>query len=163
MTLAGKPGGYVPEHQFEDDDNDTALSSYDQNIATVVEFLKVEGFRPEITESGRVYFKFEGHHVYFEANENDEQQFNLYLPNIWPLESGDHDLATKTANHISDHFRCIKGIVIENGQIWIGYEAFYESAEAFTRFLNRTVERLQYGARRFVDLFNETKRSRVLN
>ena len=68
MTLAGKPGGYVLEHTLNDVDSDYETTIYDQNVAHVVEFLKSEGFRPEFTETCRVYFKFEGHHVYFEAN-----------------------------------------------------------------------------------------------
>lgn len=163
MTLAGKPGGYVLEHTLNDVDSDYETTIYDQNVAHVVEFLKIEGFRPEITETGRVYFKFEGHHVYFEANPNDEQQFTLIIPDLWPIEPEERDLAIRTAHLISERFRCIKAVILESNKVWVLYEGFHNDVAAFTAILNRTVERLQYGARRFVDVFNETKQAKVLN
>lgn len=163
MALAGKPGGLVADHFINDEDSPIAESVFDENVARVIGYLKAEGFRPEITESGRVYFKFEGHHVYFEANRDDDQQFGLMIPNLWPIEPEERDLAIKTAHFVSERFRCLKVTVLEDNQVWVIYEAFYENIAAFTAILNRTVERLQYGARRFVDVFNETRKSRVLN
>ncbi len=116
MTLAGKPGGYVVEHTMNEFDSDCEPSIYDQNIAHVVAFLKNEGFRPEITETGRVYFKFEGHHIYFEANPNDEQQFTLIIPDLWPIEPGVRDLAIRTAHLVSERFRCIKAVVLDSNK-----------------------------------------------
>lgn len=144
MTLAGKPGGFVVDHFINDEGQEVSL--HERNIAYVVEFLKCEGFRPELTDSGRVYFKFEGHHVYFEANPNDEQQFTLFIPDLWPIEPEDRDLAIKTAHYVTDRFRCIKVVVIESNKAWVLYEGFHENVAAFTQILNRTVERLQYRA-----------------
>lgn len=163
MTLAGKPGGFVVDHFVNDEESNHVVSIYDQNVAYVVEYLKAEGFRPEITETGKVYFKFEGHHVYFEANQNDEQQFSLIIPDLWPVEANERDLAIQTAHFVSERFRCLKAVVLENNKVWVVYEGFHDNVAGFTAILNRTVERLQYGARRFVDVFNETKQTRVLN
>lgn len=163
MTLAGKPGGYVVEHNMNEIDSDDEPSIYDQNIAHVLAFLKNEGFRPEITETGRVYFKFEGHHLYFEANPNDERQFTLLIPDLWPIQPDERDLAIRTAHFVSERFRCIKAVVLDNNKVWVLYEGFHKDVTGFTEVLNWAVERLQYGARRFVDVFNETKQAKVLN
>jgi len=163
MTLAGKPGGYVVEHTINEIDSDYEPSIYDQNVAHVVAFLKSEGFRPEITETGRVYFKFEGHHVYFEANPKDEQQFTLIIPDLWPIEQHERDIAIKIAHYVSERFRCIKVVVLESNKVWVLYEGFHKDVFSFTAILNRTVERMQYGARNFVDEFNESQKLKTLN
>lgn len=135
---------------------------FDRHVAAVVEFLRSEGFRPEPLDNGRVYFKFEGHHVYFGANPGDDQRFDLFIPNIWQVEQEERDIAIKTAHHVTDVMGCIKVIVVDTGSVWVLYEGFYPSVESFTAILTRAVERLQYGARRFIDGFNEMKKARVL-
>lgn len=163
MSQAENTGAFSFVLNPDTDQPESVVNNFERQRAAVIAFLESEGFRPEITETGRVYFKFEGHHVYFEANENDDQQFSLMIPDVWPIAPGERDLAIRTAHFVSERFRCAKALVLENNQIWIVYDGFYGDVVAFTCILNRVVERLQYAARRFVDVFNETKKTRVLN
>lgn len=160
MVLAGKKGGFVVEHLDEESPDD--IDHVDHHVAKVAEYLKSEGFRPEVLDKGRVYFKFEGHHLYFGANPNDDQRFDIFIPNVWTVESTDRDIAIKTAHHVTDRMGCVKVVVLENGSVWVLYEGFYASVEAFLGIINRVAERLQYGARRFIDDFNEVKKAKNL-
>ena len=143
--------------------NQSECSHVDRNIATVFAFLESEGFRPEMVTPARIYFKFEGHHVYFQANPEDEHQFSLLIPDIWPVDMEKRDLAIRTAHFVSERMLCIKVIVLDNDRVWAAYEGFHASVEAFTPVLLRAVERLQYGARRFVDEFNSPRGTHPLH
>lgn len=146
-----------------DDDVVSDNSQVERDVVFAVNFLKSEGFRPEVKKSGSVYFKFEGHHIYFQANPNDREQFCLFIPNIWPIEPSDRDLAVQTANFVCEKFVGVKAVYLECNEVWIAYEGYAENIAGFTAIINRVVERLQYGARQFIDVFNETKRSKVHN
>jgi hypothetical protein len=143
--------------------SDSECGRVDRHVATVFAFLKSEGFRPEVVTPERIYFKFEGHHVYFQANPEDEHQFSLLIPDIWPVHMEKRDLAIRTAHFVSERMLCIKLIVLDNDRVWAAYEGFHASVEAFTPVLLRAVERLQYGARRFVDEFNSPRGTHPLH
>ena len=163
MSLAGKPGGFVVEHFINDEDSSIELTPCDLNINAVVEYLKSEGFHPEITDSYRVYFKFEGRPVYFNANPEDDQQFTLFIPNVCPVEASDRDLAIKTAHYVGSRLLGVKVVVLDDNQVWVAHEAFAADISAFTAILNTVAERLLYGARDFIDVFHKSKLSKTLN
>lgn len=163
MSLAGKPGGFVVDHFINDEDSSIELTPCDLNINAVVEYLKSEGFHPEITGSYRVHFKFEGHPVYFNANPDDDQQFTLFIPNVCHLEASDRDLAIKTAHYVGSRLLGVKVVVLANNQVWVVHEAIAADIPAFTSILNNVAERLLYGTRDFIDVFQQSKLSKTLN
>jgi hypothetical protein len=53
------------------------------------EFLKDEGYRPEIRPDGMIHFKREGrtYVINVSETEKDPQFFRVILPNIWKIDS----------------------------------------------------------------------------
>jgi hypothetical protein len=115
------------------------------------QFLKEEGFAPDVDADGDVMFKFEGGTYYILSNENDPRYFAMIFPNFWTIESADElQKAYAAANDVSRDTKVVK--VHVNGKqsnVNASVEVYVDEPGGFKPFLKRALTVLQYAVSQF--------------
>jgi hypothetical protein len=102
-------------------------------------YLKVEGYVPEIDEDGDIAFRYEGKHLYISVDEKDAEYFRIAFPNFWPIESKEERRRIyKTAVAVSAEIKVAKTYVVNNN-VTISAEIFIKDPQDFKFFFQRLI------------------------
>lgn len=157
MTLAGKQGGFVPEHFIED--SYEQHKSVERYVAHIDKYLHSAGYETEALNKGRVKIKLEDNECIIATHIYDDLRFEAYIDGAFTVAAEDKDIAITIAHHISDTVACVKAMVRNDGSVWFLYEGFHPSVEAFTSVVERTIDQLQNAAMNFSHEFYAAKNS----
>lgn len=114
------------------------------------DFLKEEGYKPEVDEDGDVRFKHEGMTYFIQVDDSDPQFFRLILANIWEIESEDEMRNVfAAADHSNAQSKVSKVFTVKNN-VWVSIELFVEKPEEFRGVFRRCLSALQNGTQNFV-------------
>ena len=115
------------------------------------QYLKEEGFAPNVDGDGDVAFKFEGGTYYILTNESDPRYFAMVFPNFWSIENGEElRKAYTAANDVSRETKVVK--VHVNGKqtnVNASVEVYVDEPTGFRPFMKRALAVLQYAVGQF--------------
>lgn len=84
----------------------------------VLEFLKDEGFRPNVDEeNGNIHFRFEMKSFIFVNNDEDDTFFQLVMPGIFDITEDNRDMALEAANKVNRSIKVAKTVVFEDSVV----------------------------------------------
>ena len=115
-----------------------------------VDFLKAEGYLPEIDSDGDVRFKKEGGNYYIAVDATDDEFFRVVFPGFWPIESEEErDQALAKCNEANAGAKVAKVFIVQDS-VWASLELFVSTPDAFKGVFSRGMGALRYGVERFV-------------
>jgi hypothetical protein len=106
------------------------------------DYLRAEGYRPDMEQDGSVAFK-KGNQTYFIVIDDESQLFMLMLP--WRAFKGDKALAAKAlkaALHATDKSKVAKVYVQDDDALFITAQLFIEPPELFRNVIRRCMTAL---------------------
>jgi Putative bacterial sensory transduction regulator len=120
-----------------------------------LDYLREEGYRPELDKDGDVVFKHERVTFIIFANEDDEQYFKMMIPYFWELETAEEtDRAMRVMMRLNREYKAAK--FCETGEdVSLFVECFYETADGFKSVFARYVDLLSSALREFRQLMQE--------
>jgi hypothetical protein len=119
------------------------------------EYLKEEGFHPEIDKDGDVVFKTEGKIYVIIIDENDEEFFRLLFPNFWPIESEqERAKVERAALHATAETKVAKVFPVKD-DVMASIEIFCNPPQNFKSVFKRSISALQTAVRTFATKMRE--------
>ena len=120
-----------------------------------LDYLREEGYRPELDKDGDVVFKHERVTFIIFANEDDEQYFKMMVPYFWELETAEEtDRAVRVMMRLNREYKAAK--FCETGEdVSLFVECFYDTADGFKSVFARYVDLLSSALREFRQLMQE--------
>ena len=118
----------------------------------VLEFLKKEGFLPEVdADDGSIWFKYQMMTYLFMNNDDDEKEFfQLVMPNIYEVTEDNRDMVLEAANKVNKTMKVAKSCIINN-DVWLIYEAILDSSPEIEEIMPRALRILQSARTEFYE------------
>lgn len=118
------------------------------------EYLKEEGYLPQIDNDGDVIFKAEGLSYLLFAGEDDPTYFRLALPFFWEIESpAERQRVLAAAAVVNAEVKVVKLYVVED-HTWASVEMLMDPPENFKPIFTRALRLLRHGVTRFSEIMN---------
>lgn len=112
----------------------------------VLDFLRQQGFCPEVDEdNGNILFKYQMAGFLYMNNSDDQEFFQLIMPNICSVTEDNREMILEAANSINSGIKVVKACVFEDS-VWLLFENFLDSSPDVSDILPRALNALQ-GAR----------------
>ena len=112
----------------------------------VLDFLRKQGFCPEVDENnGNILFKYQMAGFLYINNDEDQEFFQLIMPNICDVTEENRELILEAANSNNKGIKVVKTCVF-NDSVWLFFENFLDSSPDVSDILPRALNALQ-GAR----------------
>jgi hypothetical protein len=119
------------------------------------EFLKSQGYAPEVDSDGDVRFKKEGRTYFVAIDEDDEEFFRVIFPNFWKIESEDERRRVLVACDHSNSLSKVAKVYMVEDNVWASIELFFGDPEDFKSVFERSMGALQNGVANFVQKMRE--------
>jgi arginine/ornithine N-succinyltransferase beta subunit len=120
--------------------------------AKYVDFLKAEGYLPEVDESGHVHFKREGITYYILIDATDPAYLRLWLPNFWrAADDASRREALDALNTVHAQIKVAKVVMDKDGHASSYVEIFASGPEEAARLLPRCASAALGAARSFLE------------
>lgn len=112
-----------------------------------LEYLKQEGFSPEIVDDG-IIFKYLGNVILVRQYKNDDTYLNLMIPCIYKVVPADKEKYLEVANKVNTRIKTVKITVTEN---WVNIEIerFVGSSSNLSDFIPNYLHVLLLGQKEF--------------
>lgn len=113
----------------------------EQLQALYSDFLRGEGYKPEIDKDGDVAFKKEGRTYFIDvgAAQKDPQYFRMALPNIWPIESAEERAKVLAAVDYTNMRAKVCKIHTVGDNVWVSIELFVNTPADFKGIFTRSL------------------------
>lgn len=122
-----------------------------QRIQVYLDFLKKEGYVPQLDRDGDIVFKIEGRTYLIILDENDEVFFRLVFPNFWSIESEAERLKVERASVIATANTKVAKVFPVGNNTWATIELFAPSPESVLPVLMRSMSALMTAVNKFVE------------
>lgn len=120
----------------------------------VLNFLKQQGFCPEIdSDNGNIIFKFQMATFLFVNNDEDEDFFQLVMPNIFDVTEDNREMALEAANKLNFGIKVVKACIINDG-IWLFFESLLDKTPDVADILPRALQILQTARQQYYENIN---------
>jgi hypothetical protein len=120
-----------------------------------LEYLRQEGYRPELDNDNDIVFKHERITFVLFANEDDEAYFKLMIPFFWKLESAEEtDRAIRFMNQLNTEYKAAK-FCPTGDNVSVFAECFYDQPDQYKPVFARYVDLLATAMREFRQLMLE--------
>jgi hypothetical protein len=114
-----------------------------------MEYLRREGYFPELDTDGDIKFRREGGTYYLMAEENDPTYFRLVFPNFWEIESDtERQQVLFAVGEVNADLKVIKIYPVRDN-VWASVEMFLDPIENFHKVFNRAMNVLGEGVAQF--------------
>jgi hypothetical protein len=120
-----------------------------------MDYLKAEGYIPEIDEDGDVRFKREGKTYFISADSTDLECFRLVLANIWEIESEEERDKVRLAMNVCNADAKVAKAYMVRDNVWVAIETFIAKPEDFKAIFKRSISALDYGVSLYVTRMRE--------
>jgi hypothetical protein len=138
---------------FRKDDGGDAVGTK-QSLYT--DFLRSEGYVPEIDKDGDIAFKLEGGSYIIFANEDDPEYYSILFPNFWPIENeAERARAYVAASQASAGTKCAKVFVLKDN-VSAAVELLFGEPEQFKEVFRRSIATVRTAAKTFAERMQET-------
>ena len=111
----------------------------------VLEFLKTQGFCPEVDEHGGIIFKYQMATFLFINNDEDEEFFQLAMPHIYQVTDDNRDIVLEAANKTNASMKVAKISVLDDS-VWAFFEILLDQSPDVKDIIPRALNILM-GAR----------------
>ncbi len=111
----------------------------------VLEFLKTQGFCPEVDEHGGIIFKYQMATFLFINNDEDEEFFQLAMPHIYQVTDDNRDIVLEAANKTNTSMKVVK-ISVLGDSVWAFFEILLDQSPDVKDIIPRALNILM-GAR----------------
>lgn len=120
-----------------------------------VDYLRNEGYAPEIDSDGDVKFKKEGKFYFILISDKDPEFFRLVFPGFWSIESeSERARVEKAAQHATDKTKVAKVLPVKDNT-WALIEMFCSPPESFKPVFERSMNALQTAVATFAEKMRE--------
>ena len=93
----------------------------------VLDFLKTQGFCPEVDEHGGIIFKYQMATFLFINNDEDEEFFQLAMPHIYQVTDDNRDIVLEAANKTNTSMKVAK-ISVMDDSVWAFFEILLDQS-----------------------------------
>ena len=111
----------------------------------VLEFLKTQGFCPEVDEHGGIIFKYQMATFLFINNDEDKEFFQLAMPHIYQVTDDNRDIVLEAANKTNTSMKVAKISVLDDS-VWAFFEILLDQSPDVKDIIPRALNILM-GAR----------------
>ncbi|MFN6052958.1 MAG: T3SS (YopN, CesT) and YbjN peptide-binding chaperone 1 [Gemmataceae bacterium] len=121
-----------------------------------MEFLREEGYRPQLDEDGDILFKHEGQSYLLFVENSDPGYFRLVYPAFWEISTPDEE--EKSSQFIMDINAEMKVVKLYQlaDKLWAAVEMFCDPIENSKSVFQRCLRVLQLASNRFMDKMRES-------
>jgi hypothetical protein len=120
-----------------------------------VDFLRSEGYTPELDKDGDIRFKVEGGTYVLFANEADPEYFFIIFPNFWPIENErERAHAFQAACHATSSTKVAK-VYPMGDNVYATIEALYAEPDQFRPVFQRAMAMLKGAVGIFAEKMRE--------
>ena len=120
-----------------------------KTVERVVEFLKQQGFCPDVDEeNGNILFKYQMNTFIYFNNEEDEDFFQMGMPQIYDVTEENRELVLEAANKTCLNIKVIKACVVDES-VWIIFENLLDSSPEVKDILPRALSIMQAAQQEF--------------
>lgn len=117
----------------------------------VLNFLKEEGFTPQIDEdNGNIIFKYQMSTFIFVNNDEDEEFFQLAYPGIFKITEENRDIALEAANKVNSSIKVVK-VVIPSDDVWALFEVILDQSPEVGSIIERGLSILMHARQSFYE------------
>ncbi len=131
-------------------DKETAVNKA-QRIQVYYDFLKNEGYLPQLDRDGNIVFKVEGRTYLVLLDEQDEPFFRLVFPNFWRIESEEERHKVERAALIATAGTKVAKIFPISDNTWGTIEMFAATPESVLPVFMRSLSALNTAVMKFVE------------
>lgn len=120
----------------------------------VLEFLKQQGFCPEIDEdNGNIIFKYQMCSFLYINNDEDETFFQLIMPGIFEVTDDNRDVVLEACNDVNSSIKVAKSLIIGDG-VWVFFESLLDTTPEVSDIIPRALNILQGAQQHFYKSIN---------
>ena len=120
---------------------------------SVLEFLRKEGFCPEVDENGSIVFKYQMVTFLLINNEEDNDFFQLTIPYIYDVTDDNRDIMLEAANKTNTTMKVAKICVIDDS-VWALFEILLDQSPAVEDIMPRALNILMATRQTFYENVN---------
>lgn len=114
----------------------------------VLNFLKEQGFCPQIDENNNIVFKYQMRTFVFFNDDEDASFFQLAMPAIYDVTEENRGLVLETINKINIGYKVVKvGIVGES--VWGSFEVLLDTTPNIEDIMPRALQMLMGAQQKF--------------
>jgi hypothetical protein len=123
-----------------------------------MDYLKNEGYRPEVDSDGDVEFKREGLTYFIVVDPDDPECFRLVLANIWKIDDeAERQKVLASADYSNAKSKVSKVYTVKDN-VWVSIEILVAHPEDFKAVFKRSLSALTNGEQNFTeDMRKDTK------
>ena len=119
----------------------------------MVEYLRNEGYRPEVKDFGATFRAEGSNYVYF-RNEGDNEFMQLCLPAIYEIENGNERLQVlKAMDKANSTAKVVKCASIDDS-VWVFFEILLDGSPELEDIVPRALGMLKNGQNEFYKAMN---------
>lgn len=120
----------------------------------VFEFLRQQGFLPQIDEeNGNIYFQYQMRTYVFVNNDEDEDFFQLVMPQVYDVTEDNREMVLEAANKTNFAIKVVKVCVSEDSAL-IFFENLLDSTPEVSDIIPRALATLQSAQQMFYQNLN---------
>ena len=116
----------------------------------VMNFLKEQGFCPQVDEKGSIIFKYQMSTFIFMNNDDDEEFFQLAFPSIFDVTEENRELVLETANKINCRLKVAK-VIVPNDDVWVLFEVILDQSPEVGSIIERGLNILMHTRQAFYE------------
>lgn len=120
---------------------------------SVLEFLRKEGFCPEVDENGSIVFKYQMVTFLLINNDEDNDFFQLTIPYIYDVTDDNRDIMLEAANKTNTTMKVAKICVIDDS-VWALFEILLDQSPAVEDIMPRALNILMATRQTFYENVN---------
>ncbi len=115
------------------------------------DFLRAEGYMPQLDQDGDIIFKVEGRTYLIILDDEDEEFFRLVFPNFWSIDSpSERAQVEKAALQATAKTKVAKIFPTSNDNVWGTIELFSSKPEHIKPVFRRSLGALRSAVNTFV-------------
>ncbi|MEL6348626.1 MAG: hypothetical protein AAFV53_36315, partial [Myxococcota bacterium] len=114
-------------------------------------FLKAEGYIPQVDGDGDVVFKKEGTTFFIDIAENDPEYFRIVCPNFWSIDNEEERARALHSSSRATARGKVAKVFLVRDNTWASVEQFVAQPEDFKGIFDRSMSALQNGIGLFVE------------
>lgn len=116
----------------------------------VMDFLRKQGFCPEVDEHGSIIFKYQMCTYLFINNDEDEEFFQLALPGIFDVSEENREIVLEAANKVNRTIKVVK-LFVPDSDVWAVFEVILDHSPEVGSIIERGLGILQHARQAFYE------------
>lgn len=116
----------------------------------VLNFLKEQGFCPQVDERGSIIFKYQMSTFIFMNNDEDEEFFQLAYPGIFDVTEENRELVLEAANKVNSRIKVAK-VIIPSDDVWVLFEVILDQSPEVGSIIQRGLGILMHARQVFYE------------